>query len=438
MADNITQCPKCSTSFRITEAHLKSAKGSVRCGSCLNIFNARDNLIVSTTAEDTSVENNGEQEAQVQQDSIGTDHAAHTEQNTDIETSDNSAEEDELISDNMGSINDTSALNISGDDYSDEFNESVIFGRDSAKADVNLFERELIASEDDEEANSDESWALDLLETDEHKAIEEEVEPEVSSVDDLESSEGYHGDTHLEDSESDTEEELHSEFKPSSFQLIEDEADYEEALQQQANEISEEDYGYGDHHSFEEPDTHSSASYLDAIEPEPVEFAVKKHFSIWHSTPFWATLALITAILLVGQIAWIKFDSWSRLSPYRAYYQIACDQLGCTLPALIDRKQIRTANLVVRSHPKHDTALLVDAVIQNTAPFNQTFPVLDLVFTDAQNKTVAARRFSPREYLRGELAGRTEMLTNQPVHIAIEIADPGKAAVGYHISIPDL
>lgn len=45
MSDAITRCPKCTTSFRITEAHLKSAKGAVRCGSCLNIFNAKENLI---------------------------------------------------------------------------------------------------------------------------------------------------------------------------------------------------------------------------------------------------------------------------------------------------------------------------------------------------------------------------------------------------------
>ena len=37
-------CPHCQTSFRITNAQLTVADGSVRCGSCLQVFNAMDQL----------------------------------------------------------------------------------------------------------------------------------------------------------------------------------------------------------------------------------------------------------------------------------------------------------------------------------------------------------------------------------------------------------
>lgn len=36
----ITKCPKCDTSFRVTESQLRVAKGAVRCGACLNVFHA--------------------------------------------------------------------------------------------------------------------------------------------------------------------------------------------------------------------------------------------------------------------------------------------------------------------------------------------------------------------------------------------------------------
>ena len=36
----ITQCPRCKTSFSISLAQLKLAKGKVRCGFCLQIFSA--------------------------------------------------------------------------------------------------------------------------------------------------------------------------------------------------------------------------------------------------------------------------------------------------------------------------------------------------------------------------------------------------------------
>ncbi|MBK8187544.1 MAG: zinc-ribbon domain-containing protein [Cellvibrio sp.] len=41
----VTRCPKCSTAFRITAAQLESAKGAVRCGSCLHVFKAQSHLV---------------------------------------------------------------------------------------------------------------------------------------------------------------------------------------------------------------------------------------------------------------------------------------------------------------------------------------------------------------------------------------------------------
>lgn len=45
----ITRCPKCGTAFRVTPSQLQSARGSVRCGSCLNVFKAQDYIVASTS-----------------------------------------------------------------------------------------------------------------------------------------------------------------------------------------------------------------------------------------------------------------------------------------------------------------------------------------------------------------------------------------------------
>lgn len=42
MTPSSVTCPHCQTSFRITKAQLNAADGSVRCGSCLQVFNAMD------------------------------------------------------------------------------------------------------------------------------------------------------------------------------------------------------------------------------------------------------------------------------------------------------------------------------------------------------------------------------------------------------------
>ncbi|MFT7221987.1 MAG: putative Zn finger-like uncharacterized protein, partial [Candidatus Azotimanducaceae bacterium] len=45
MSDAITQCPACQASFRVTPGQLDVADGSVRCGACLNIFQAEDHFL---------------------------------------------------------------------------------------------------------------------------------------------------------------------------------------------------------------------------------------------------------------------------------------------------------------------------------------------------------------------------------------------------------
>jgi predicted Zn finger-like uncharacterized protein len=53
MSDQLTQCPHCQTSFRVTAGQLKSAGGLVRCGSCLGLFSAAINFIrVKPDADD--------------------------------------------------------------------------------------------------------------------------------------------------------------------------------------------------------------------------------------------------------------------------------------------------------------------------------------------------------------------------------------------------
>ena len=36
----LTQCPHCKASFKVSDEQLNAANGKVRCGACLNIFDA--------------------------------------------------------------------------------------------------------------------------------------------------------------------------------------------------------------------------------------------------------------------------------------------------------------------------------------------------------------------------------------------------------------
>lgn len=353
MAEMITRCPKCDTAFRITSAHLKSAKGAVRCGSCLSVFNAEENLTKSFTTQELERET-------VTEDTIGD-------------------ADDILIGD---SLEDT-------EDYL------------GPPPKLNLFERAPPVDEETIEVPSpeDESWALDLLFDD----VDEPSDSRSSA--------------------------------PTSMQRVR----LDQQDQNLEGRIGIDDFG-SDHDQDDSDFDRSSFSghrnaYLDAIEPEPVEFALRADKPFWQRRWPWACLSTLALILLLGQIAWLQYPTLNRIEPYRGFYSIACNLLGCELPAQQDISAIRTSNLVVRSHPRIGNALMVDVILQNTAPFEQDFPELELTFSGMQSNPLAQRRFTPPEYLGGELSGQTRMPVRQPVHIALEIVDPGEKAVNYRIDI---
>lgn len=148
---------------------------------------------------------------------------------------------------------------------------------------------------------------------------------------------------------------------------------------------------------------------------------------------FWALLVLLALAALLGQYVQANFDALARQAQWRPWLEQACPLFGCQLPPQVDVGQIRSSNLVVRSHPRHPGALSVDAILYNRADFAQPFPLLELRFEDLNGRVLASRRFKPAEYLAGEVSASQPMPPQTPIHIALEILDPGARAVNYRL-----
>lgn len=478
MSKSITRCPKCHTAFRITDSHLNSAKGAVRCGSCLNIFNAKDFLISQNTEKNAknttekakaskasitpkkTVTSSAPKIATQQSGPAKTSTVSKKKPNTGtvakkpVSTSKKSnhidLDDDILISDDLDFEDDQ-------DDAEDDIIQNLGFTKTKTlSSDFNLFERKTQSKEEDEEtSDTDESWALDLL-RDDKSTIKSNNASKPDTF--AKAPTGRFSAFELIDTEKDTTpaepahkiEKVEAPSQPRTHQTTAEKIRAETAMTQQIFLDDENDFEPDYDSTFDESiddsayntgskDPKSSTNnqfYIDAIEPEPVEFSWIKHGgNIWYSNTFWLALCTLAFALAVGQLAYFKFDTLSRMEPYRNYYNISCKLLDCQLPALVDISKIRTANLVIRSHPKIEGELLVDAVLQNDAPFDQKFPSLDLIFTDINNQPIAAKRFKPSEYLAGELAGRTVMPSQQPIHIALQIEDPGPSAINYQMTI---
>lgn len=146
----------------------------------------------------------------------------------------------------------------------------------------------------------------------------------------------------------------------------------------------------------------------------------------------WLLLCIMACLALAGQYLHFSANTIARNPSYLPWIQRFCQFTGCVID-LRDISRITTTNLLIQSHPKIVNALKVNVTLQNNAPFQQPFPELVLVFEDINGKTVASRSLRPSEYLRGDLADLSLMPAGQPVHLELEILDPGSSAQSYRL-----
>ena len=437
MTSRVTQCPKCQTSFRVTNAQLDIANGAVRCGSCLHIFNANDHWLGESPAADKPVAATELQlepetpssfsqsellaeDDQAISDQLISDNILYdtTPENSAISSQPISdpANDDEhvLIDDNSPLINDDEAR-FSDDDQPNIVNEHTVDSDDLKLSEsfLNLdqwhdspasgFQESL-----EDEPNSEENWAERLLleEDDQHTR----AAPEFEEYDDL-----------------------LSELEPAALEPDPPLTDILNKSQTISDQPAEEEFILGS-----EPMTagerigDNKQQLLANIEPEPVEITAQQKANRW-KTIGWSSAIIASLLLLLLQFMYFNFDNLARDPEFRPLISSGCRLIRCAVPELHDIKRIQSSNLMVRSHPKASNALVVDAIITNRATFKQPFPILELRFTDMDNKIVAGRYFKPAEYLSGELSGSTIMPSQQPIHVALNIVDPGQQAVNYQL-----
>lgn len=467
----VTRCPQCGTSFRITPAQLQSARGAVRCGACLHIFKARDHLVGAATEAQTSSalvrKPNGDAARSAAQTRPSpkttagarpttaspkvTPRQANAQADKPVSPSERQPEQahsesrpstakpraserqlsfdQERIDEEWSQLDDDDFLisDDMGESKTSEEEDPFGIGKQSRASSHSLFERApKPEGEQDQEPtdDTDESWAMSLLEEEE---------------------ESSNADVSLSKPSAEPSRPGVEEPSRPSFELVEEptDAELEQAsrdsehmnFHMEPNDSSEESGYRGEHLHARDPER---SALLMNIDPEPVEMTwTRQHHRQQRRKWLWGGLALVALLLILVQVAWLQFDRLSRIEPYRSVYAAACGVIGCTLPTLEDRSRIRAYNLVVRNHPDREDALVVDAILLNNAGFAQSFPDLILEFSDLNGEAVAARRFSPGEYLSGELAGRESMPPNQPIHLTLELVDPGEEAVNYRAYIPD-
>lgn len=175
------------------------------------------------------------------------------------------------------------------------------------------------------------------------------------------------------------------------------------------------------------------STHLEALAAEPVELLA--------SGPRWTRLqrhglAAASAgllLALVMQYFWFNLDSLVLARRMPAVTGLLCQLRTCPDRNAIDLSTIVTEELVVRSHPEQDGALLVDFIFRNDNSREQRFPLVELNFTNNAGDVVANRVFTTAEYLPPEMQLFTYMPAHSSIQASLALVDPGNEATGYSL-----
>lgn len=376
----VTQCPHCQTSFRLKQSQLSAARGTVRCGACLQVFNAASQITADTAtaaAEPISAHSPSEPVSESQAERV----APISRLKKPL-----------MIHDDM----DLEDLN-----------------------DLDL-DQELARLEQEEQRTQEPSSELSLLAT---TAQPSPVPPENVQ------------DTTVTPTLDDWSDELLAQEPVAQLSSsTPEEADTPASIDQTLPEPV----------SYVRPSSalktapagltvEPSSDYLPHFADEPLRLDWRPKKSPWKRWLGWGLLNSLALLLLLGQYTYNNFAELARQDSTRPWLETMCQLLDCQLPSKVDVRQIKSSNLLVRSHPEFSGALLVDAIIYNRASFSQPFPLLEMTFSDLNGALLASRLFKPQEYLGGELAGQSNMPPQIPIHIALEILEPSGGAVNYSL-----
>lgn len=398
----VTQCPHCQARFRVNHAQLSVARGVVRCGSCLQVFNAVRQLLeqrAQASAQEPEQPSIAEPIAEAPR---AISQKQWTAEELDLDNLDLDEELAKLERREISHTQQAGAERRQAGSDRRQKDDALSASRDTVKAEEEKWAASLFSDPPQERAQ-----AVD----DDPEPTRQRTEPSMSfHADDIEDEPTLH--SRLDDDD------LDPPFTPLTHAA---EAPEPEERSQPRRKRPRAEAGVHD-------------EMLHDLEDDPLHLYAQKRQSSLGRRLLWLLLVLIAAAGLAGQYIAYQFDDLARQDAYRPWFQQLCPTLGCTVPSRVDIAHIKSSNLVVRSHPEFAGALVVDAIIYNRAVFSQPFPLLELRFADMNGSLIASRRFKPAEYLSGELAGVSEMPSQTPIHISLDILDPGNKAVNYSLS----
>ncbi|MCW8932851.1 MAG: DUF3426 domain-containing protein [Gammaproteobacteria bacterium] len=138
----------------------------------------------------------------------------------------------------------------------------------------------------------------------------------------------------------------------------------------------------------------------------------------------WLAGSIILLLLLSAQYLHVNSSKFAQNPNVRPLLETLCPITNCSLPLTKTPRKIVTVNHDVRSHPTVNNALEIQLSFKNKANYTQGYPILEITFSNPLGEVIARRKFSPEEYLTGDIQYARGMKAQQSQEINLKIVDP--------------
>ena len=174
----------------------------------------------------------------------------------------------------------------------------------------------------------------------------------------------------------------------------------------------------------EEPETSD-------IFPEGYRSLDEQQRSSGLATLGWSLAILSLLFTLVLEYVWFNKDKLAYNTELTPWLNRFCNIAGCTIAPVHKPELIEMVNRNVYTHPNISKALMVTATMNNTAPYAQAYPDVEIGFSNLRGELVVQRIFRPDEYMNINQKNLRLLQPDTPVSFGLEIKDPGRQALTY-------
>jgi hypothetical protein len=146
----------------------------------------------------------------------------------------------------------------------------------------------------------------------------------------------------------------------------------------------------------------------------------------------WNAVNALLVIVALLQLSWFYREAMMRDSMTRSVFEKIClHTFFCATQQIDDRRRIALMARDIRPHPTRAHALIISATLTNQGLLAQSYPIVEIVLSDANARRIAMRRFYPKEYTQEGAVLRAGLPAGSSAHFSFEVEDPSRDAVAF-------